>query len=347
MRIKPKWVRIHYKYGWQKIKLKIVALLLAGLFFSQVTPPVQAFYGDIDELREEVAPSAGVSIPVEWGDLPKKLRMLGVINLTLLNESLSEIRGYDLTADERSLFYGNSTGFIHLDSEGKIFLMYVFWALGLANNNTILNQHAHMFQNYTSPVGQAKYGSIEILRLTAEQQALVEDVALNSYRPCCNVPTAGTDCSHGFAALGLVEFLAFKGMAREDIFRNLLLFNSYWFTDQYVDIALFLEEQGQSWKQVNSTQILGYSYSSLEAFQTIKKYLVESNLYDPLSEKYLLDPLSRYWQPILILLTTIFAISTVMLAWFLWRRWTPDEEYVDSEGTADEDSEVQSSRIHL
>ncbi len=327
--------------------MKIATLLLIGIFLTQVTPTVQASYGSIDDLREEVAPAKGVYIQVEWSELPKKLGMLGVIDPMHLNESLSEIRGHGLTAAEQALFYGNSTGFIHLDSESKTFLLYVFWALGLANNNTILNQYAHMFQNYTSPVGQAKYGSIEILRLTAEQQALVEDVALNSYRPCCNAPTAVTDCSHGFAALGLVEFLAFKGTAREDIFRNLLLFNSYWFTDQYVDIALFLEEQGHSWKQVNSTQILGYSYSSLEAFQTIKKYLVESNLYDPLSEKYLLDPLSRYWQPILILLTTIFAISTVMLAWVLWRRWSPDEEYVDSEGTADEDSEVRSTRIHL
>jgi hypothetical protein len=136
-------------------------------------------------------------------------------------------------------------------------------------------------------------------------------------------------------------------MTREDIYRNLLLFNSYWFTDQYVDIALFLEEQGQSWNRVNSTQILGFSYSSLEAFQTIKKYLVESNLYDPLSEKYLLDPLSRYWKPILILLTIIFATSTIMLAWFIWRRWVPNEEEVGNLDIVAEDSEVQSNRGHF
>ncbi|MFQ6134603.1 MAG: hypothetical protein ACE5KU_02160 [Nitrososphaerales archaeon] len=314
--------------------------MLIGIFLTQVTPTVQVFYGDIDELREEVAPSTGAYIPTEWGDLPKKLRMLRVIDLTLLNESLSEIRGYGLTAEEQSLFYGNSTSFIHLDSEGKTFLMYVFWALGLANNNTILDRHAHMFENYTSPIGQAKYGSVDILRLTPEQQALVEDVTLNSYRPCCNAPTIVPDCSHGFAALGLVEFLAYRGMVKEDVFRNLLLFNAYWFTDQYVDIALFIEEQGQSWKQVNSTQILGYSYSSLEAYQTIKKYLVESNLYDPFSEKYLLDPLSRYRQPVLILLTAIFVTSTLILAWLLWRRWTPNEERLEAKDTAAEDGEV-------
>ncbi len=320
--------------------MKIATLLLIGIFLTQVTPTVQASYGSIDDLREEVAPAKGVYIQVEWSELPNKLGMLGVIDPMHLNESLSEIRGHGLTAAEQALFYGNSTGFIHLDSESKTFLLYVFWALGLANNNTILDEHAHMFQNYTSPVGQAKYGSVNILRFTPEQQALVEDVAFNSYRPCCNAPTAVTDCSHGFAALGLVEFLAFSGMTREDIFRNLLLFNSYWFTDQYVDIALFIEEQGQGWKQVNSTQIMGYSYSSLEAYQTIKKYLVESNLYDPLSETYLLDPLSRYSQPVLILLTTIFVTSTSVLAWLVWRGWTPNKERLEYEDTDTEDSEV-------
>lgn len=307
--------------------LKITApLLLTILLLTQTIPKTQAYPVSIEEISEKIAPSAGVYIPVAWGNLLNDLRLIGAVDPLLLNETLSKSQVESLTAEEYSLFYENSTRRIQLNSESKTFLLYVFWAFGLSNNNTILDGHAHMLGNQTSPVGITKYGSVNILKLTPEQQTLVEDVALNSYRPCCNAATIIPDCSHGFAALGFIELLASKEFSREEIFRNLLLFNTYMFTKQYIDIALYVEEQDQSWAQVNATQILGYSHSSLEAYLTMKKYLAENNLYDPFSDSYLIDPLSRYKQPTLILLTTVFITLVLTLGWLILRRSDSDED---------------------
>jgi hypothetical protein len=49
---------------------------------------------------------------------------------------------------------------------------------------------------------------MDLIPLTAEQQALVEEVAAEIYRPCCNNSTLFPDCNHGMAMLGFLELLA-------------------------------------------------------------------------------------------------------------------------------------------
>jgi hypothetical protein len=303
----------------RKIGLKIFILIFGTSFFIQGILPVQAYHKNIDDLMEDVTPSNGISLDVKWGDLLSKLRDSGAINLQILNNSMYEFRGYGLTMEEYTPF-NNSSESININSDNKIFLLNIFGALGLTNNNTILDGHLHMLENRSSPVGDAKYNSATILEFNSEQQALVEDIALHSYRPCCNASALVPDCSHAYATLGLIEFLVFKQISRDDIFGILFTFNSYWFADQYLDVALFVEEQGQSWNQVNSTQIMGYSYSSLEAYETIKKYLVENGYYDPISENYVQDPYLKYSQMIILILLAIFITSSSALTWLLLKR---------------------------
>lgn len=297
------------------------------IVLGETIPAVWAESNEIAALRSEVAPPEGVSIPVEWGSLLDELKASDVVDTVLLNKGLVEARGHGLTTAEEARFNGESHELIRIDNESKTYLMYVFWAVAFVNANPLLNESAHMYGNKTSPVGAAKYGSLALFNFTPAQQALIEDVALNSYRPCCNAPTLTPDCSHGFAALGLLEFLVSKGVGRDDLFKTLLQFNSYSFTNEYVDVALMLQEQGgQSWSSANATQLIGYSYSSIEAHQAIRKYLVERGIYDPQTGTYSQDLLTKYREPILILAATIVTAAAVALVGVIWIRRSPDEE---------------------
>lgn len=296
------------------------------IVLGETIPAVWAESNEIAALRSEVAPPDGVSIPVEWGNLLAELKASGVVDTALLNKGLVAARGHGLTAAEEARFNGESHELIRIDNESKTYLMYVFWAVAFVNANPLLNESAHMYGNKTSPVGAAKYGSLALFKFSPVQQALIEDVALNSYRPCCNAPTLKPDCSHGFAALGLLEFLTSKGFSRDDLFKTLLQFNIYSFTNEYVDVALMLQEQGQSWSSANATQIIGYSYSSIEAHQAIRKYLVERGIYDPQTGTYSQDLLTKYREPILILAATVVTAAAVALVGVIWIRRSPDDE---------------------
>lgn len=305
----------------------IVSLLFCSLLFSQSIVGVYAFDRNIDEIQEDLIPSTGVSFPIIWEGFLEKLVEEGVIEVTILDEKLSIVRGFGLTEIELSLFqYSLKT--IHIDNKSQSFLLLVFGALGFSNNNTVLDAHNHMMENQTSPVGYAKYNSAKILNFTFGQQDLVEDIALNSYVPCCNNPVLVPNSNYGYANLGLIEFLVYNGISREEIFKTLLVFNSYWFPDQYLDVAVFVENQGQSWRQINFTEIMGYSYSSLEGYLTIKEFLVESNIYDPVSEEYIQTPFLQDNQLILILFITIFSVFTIILVRFLWKGWKTNKESV-------------------
>jgi hypothetical protein len=310
------------------LRVYLAVYLMLSIILVETVPTASAASGDISALRDEVATPGGVSTPVEWGNLLPELKALGVVDTALLNKGLTDARGYGLTAAEDARFNEESHELIRIDNESKTYLMYVFWALAFVNANPVLNVSTHMYANNTSPIGSAKYDSLPILKFTSMQQELIEDIALNSYRPCCNAPTLKPDCSHGFAALGLIEFLVSNGVSRDNIFKTLLQFNSYSFSNDYADVTLALQEQGQSWNSANATQIMGYSYSSLEAHQVIRKYLVDQGIYDPGTGSYLLDPLTKYRDPILILAATIATAAAVVLVGVVWIRRSPDEPHV-------------------
>ena len=69
-----------------------------------------------------------------------------------------------------------------------------------------------MMENQTSAVGYAKYDRAEILNFTFEQQDLVEDIALNSYVPCCNNPgDADSNDSVNIADVTFIISMLFSG----------------------------------------------------------------------------------------------------------------------------------------
>ena len=113
------------------------------------------------------------------------------------------------------------------------------------------------------------YSAHAFVRLTPAEQALVERVAKNIYRPCCGNSTYFPDCNHGMAMLGLLELMAAKGADEAAMYRAALQVNSYWFPDTYLVIGKYLERKGISWNAVDPKEVLGFRFSSASGYRRI------------------------------------------------------------------------------
>ena len=232
-------------------------------------------------LEEVVLPSNGVTLPANWGNLGKQMIENGVINAEEF-EAIYESRG-GLTDEELSLLYGDGNGNLEIDAENAGTVLNLLWAFGLSNKNPILENGPMMDPKYGGANGFASTGGWSLadgsvmdhysihafVILTPEQQALVEEVSKNIYRPCCGNPTYFPDCNHGMAMLGLLELMASNGASEEEMYEAALAVNSYWFPDTYLTIAKYFGGRGVDWDEVSPKDILGSAYSSAQGFSQI------------------------------------------------------------------------------
>ena len=228
----------------------------------------------ISTIEEEVLPSAGIELPVVWDDLGQKMLSVGIIDINKINALYSQRGG--MTDEQKKLLLGNSKDKMKMTSENAPYLLNLFWALGLASKNSILENGEMSNPAYGGAVGFAStggwtlstenvmnyYSKHKFFILTSEQQALVEKVSKNIYRPCCNNSTHFPDCNHGMAMLGLLELMASQGVNEVDMYKTALAVNSFWFPNNYLLIAQYMKNQGTEWKNVKPQEILGANFSS-------------------------------------------------------------------------------------
>ncbi|MBI1985007.1 MAG: hypothetical protein HYS60_02795 [Candidatus Wildermuthbacteria bacterium] len=233
------------------------------------------------QLESMVLPADGILLPIVWDDLGKQMLDSGVIDQEKF-ESIYGQRG-GLDEYEQSLLSEEFSGSIVMTQENSGFLLNLFWAFGLANKNDILEQGPMMdaryggAENFASTGGwtlsqgsvMEHYSRYSFVVLSQEQQALVENVSKNIYRPCCNNPTYFPDCNHGMAMLGLLELMAGQGVSEEEMYRVALQVNSYWFPDTYLAIAQYLDSKGIDWNKTSPKELLGYNFSSASGYRQI------------------------------------------------------------------------------
>ncbi|MGE5306641.1 MAG: hypothetical protein ACM3TN_25320 [Alphaproteobacteria bacterium] len=268
----------------QKFTVKLVFLLSLGLsllsaegtrtasFAAEPTQSKPSMSEEIARIAAKVLPKDGFTLPIKWGELGPRLVKLGVIDLAKLKQlykndgdALAYLRYLEAPSDD----------FITITAKNAPFLVNVFWALGLANRNPLLEKLATEtpeveLMRLASTGGwslgtkppEEFYSNYDIVRLTPQQQKLVGDLAGSIYRPCCNNATSFPDCNHGIALLGLMQFMAANGLGRNEILRASLQFNSFWFPEQYVKTALLFQSRGIDWKKVDPKEVLGFQYSS-------------------------------------------------------------------------------------
>lgn len=232
-------------------------------------------------LLSQVLPEKGVTLPVIWGDLGVRMVEAGVIDQKALEELYKQRGGLD--AEEKNLLLGSSNGKLRMDTQNAEYLLNLLWAFGLGNKNSVLEKGPMMEQGrgyagrfastggWTLAKGDAMdhYGMHAFVVLTQEQEAMVERVAKNVYRPCCGNSTYFPDCNHGMAMLGLLELMASQNVSEDDMYAYALKVNSFWFPDTYLAIAEYFARRGVQWEDVNANVALGADYSSGQGYARV------------------------------------------------------------------------------
>lgn len=245
---------------------------------------------------EDIFPAEGYTLDVSYGDIGPKMIEAGVIDLEKF-KTVYENSGKPLTDEQLKILTEGSDEKIMVNKDNSYFLLNFFWAFGLGNSNEILDSgpladYEEDLGNFASTGGWSLaksdpmdyYSKTKMAVLDEKQQKALDEVTYNVYRPCCNNSTAFADCNHGMAALGLAELMAASGSSTEEMFEALKYFNSYWFPQQYVDLALYFKiRDGLDWDEIDAKTLLSADYSSADGWGKVRNWLQSQNTTQDLS----------------------------------------------------------------
>lgn len=224
---------------------------------------------DLSKLPEKVLPQAGFTLPITWSDFGPKLISLGVIDKSKFESTVN------LTDDQKKILEEGSSDAVKIDSQNSQFVVDILWALGLAQKS-IVYEEGPMGKEYKSSVGNFSstggwtlaqgdavrhLGMHSLIPLTSDQQKKVAEISKNIFRPCCGNSTWFPDCNHGMAALAAIEVMVSKGISDDEIYKNVLKLNSFWFGQTYLTTATYFERQGKDWNKIDAKEVLGEKYS--------------------------------------------------------------------------------------
>ena len=262
-------------------------IVLASIYTTRLKSQEILWHPARTQMQNEISPKDRVELPVKWGSLGVKMVEAGVIDKVKFENIYSQRGG--LSEADQKLLSGNNNGNLVMTPENSGVILNMLWAFGLGNKNPILENGPMMDKqyggagNFASTGGwslaqgnaMAHYSMHSFVTLTPEQQALVEQVAKNIYRPCCGNSTYFPDCNHGMAMLGLLELMASQGVTEADMYKAALAVNSFWFPDTYETIKIYMENKGVEWKDVNPQEMLGVNYSSGRGFAQIASQVTQ------------------------------------------------------------------------
>ena len=265
--------------AWMVIGLLVVFLLGLGsgyLKWGQEETAEARQQKELAALYEQVNPPDGFALSVSYGDFGPRLVEAGVIDYDAF-AAIYENSANSLSAEQIEILKNGSDEEIVINADNAHFLLNFFWAVGLANQNSILTEgpmvqysdgQVERFASTggwslaTKPVTEL-YASMDLIRLTAEQQKLVEEVAAGIYRPCCNNHTLFPDCNHGMAMLGVLQLMASKGATADEMFEAAKYINAYWFPQQTVETAIYLQlNENVDFQNADAKLVVGEKFSS-------------------------------------------------------------------------------------
>jgi hypothetical protein len=265
--------------AWMVIGLLVIFLLGLGsgyLKWGQDEMAEARQQKELAALHEQVNPPDGFALSISYGSLGPRLVEAGVIDYDAF-AAIYEKSGNPLSTEQIEILKNGSDEEIVIDADNAHFLLNFFWAVGLANQNSILTEgpmvqysdgQVERFASTggwslaTKPVTEL-YASLDLIRLTAEQQKLVEEVAAGIYRPCCNNHTLFPDCNHGMAMLGVLQLMASKGATAQEMFEAAKYINAYWFPQQTLETAIYLQmNEGVDFRDADAKLVVSEKFSS-------------------------------------------------------------------------------------
>lgn len=269
------------------LRAKLKGTSLAVTAPTPSTPATNVTVADpnVATLAEAVVPSSGITLPVKWGDFGKQLVEKGVIDR---DQFVAIYQGrLGLGPNELKMLDSNDNSNIIMTPDNAGVILNLLWALGLGNKNPILDTGPMVSAQYGGAGNFASTGGWSLARgnamdhyskhafikLTSRQQALVESISQNIFRPCCNNSTYFPDCNHGMAMLGLLEMMASQGISENDMYKVALQVNSYWFPDTYMTLAKYEAKKNVAWENVDPKQMLSAEYSSASGYKAIRSQI--------------------------------------------------------------------------
>jgi hypothetical protein len=277
------------------ILLIVFALGLASGYVAWgMSPASQERRAEADSasLARQVNPPDGFKLAVAYGDIGPKVIAAGGIDEQKFVE-LYKQNGKPLSDEQLAVLRGTVNAPIIVNSQNSYFLLNFFWAVGLTNRNPVLEQ-GPMMQGGKAQVGSfastggwtvgakeatALYSSADLIKLTAEQQARLEEVAKNAYRPCCGNSTYFPDCNHGMALLGLLELMASQGASVDQMYTAAKQVNAFWFPDQMLEVAAYLKAiEGKDFSAADPRRVVSAELFSSKGYQQVFKQLADKGL---------------------------------------------------------------------
>jgi hypothetical protein len=226
-----------------------------------------------DETVASVIPEQGFQNRIRLGDSVMRLSRQGVIDASKFKQLYGDRGG--LPPELQDVLTSPSEQPVHLTRQSANFYVNLLWPLGLSN---------FMAANERSPVkgeslfnfastggwtlgreanGGQYFNKMRAVELTPEQEALAVRVAESTYRPCCDNSTFFQDCNHGSALLGAFELGASQGLTEDELYREAVAFNSFWFPSNYIQIALYFKAvKGVDWANVDPKTVMGKDFST-------------------------------------------------------------------------------------
>ena len=251
--------------GWQ---LELPKLTRRG-----VSPTPAASSGAV-VAAAEVLP-AQANLGVVWGETIVKMVRGGAIDE---QKFLKLYEGRQADVEQiKKLLETPSDQEVVVTAQNAQLILNLLWPVGIANKTGVLSggpmgtQYKNEVGNWASCGGWALgakaggelFNSLNLVSLTPEQERQVTEIAGGIYRPCCGNSTYFPDCNHGAAMLGYIEMAVAAGLAKDQIYKNALALNSYWFPQTYAEIATYMKaKRNIAWKDVNPIEALGVEYSS-------------------------------------------------------------------------------------
>ena len=228
---------------------------------------------------------------VSFGDVVVKMVEAGAIDKHKFLQLYAGRGG--LRPEQARLLDDPSRAPIVLNQGNAGLLLNLFWPLGIANRSQVLSQ-GPMGTKYKDRVGNlASTGgwtlatrdggeivnTLSLVRLTAEQDATVMEIAQHIHRPCCANHTAFPDCNHGAAMLGFIELAVAQGMPPAEVYKKALVLNAYWFPQNYAELATYFKaRRGIDWQAADPVEVLGAEYSSLDGAAAVTAQLQADGL---------------------------------------------------------------------
>lgn len=279
---------------WGRGETEPVTQVQSAVPSSSAGKPADTARGipELASLIEQINPAGGYTLPARYGNLGPRLLEAGVIDFETL-ATVFEDSGSSLSQDEVDVLKRGSDQQVTITAENARFLLNFFWAVGLANRNSILTEGPIVensdgqIDRYASTGGWGLatrpvteiYASMDLIMLTEEQQRRVEEVAAVIYRPCCNNPTLFPDCNHGMAMLGLLELMASQGASSDEMFTAAKYVNAFWFPQQTLETAVYLKAtQNTEFVDADARLVVSEKFSSGSGSSALHQALQSAGL---------------------------------------------------------------------